>query len=260
MVSLELEARLDNLLSTAQAETADVDIFAPILIREECPICMIPLPLNATEFSFMSCCGKAICDGCTFKKTETDVMKGASGSRDIKCAFCCQLTPKNESKAMKKLMKKNNISAFLLMASRYEKGKGVFQSDTKALEMRIRAAELGCAQAYATLAYHYSLGIVVEQDKSKSLEIYEIAAKKGSISAHKFLAGFHMKSGNISESIEHRKVVASAGDKQEMDKLMTYYKDNAVSKDELTQTLRAFQISNDLMKSKEREYVREIGM
>ena len=34
MVSLELDARLDNLLSTAQAETVDIDIFAPINITE----------------------------------------------------------------------------------------------------------------------------------------------------------------------------------------------------------------------------------
>ena len=46
MASLELKARLDTLLSTAQAETADIDLFATIDIqeREECPICMIPLP------------------------------------------------------------------------------------------------------------------------------------------------------------------------------------------------------------------------
>ena len=30
MASLELEARLDNLLATAQEETKDIDLFAPI--------------------------------------------------------------------------------------------------------------------------------------------------------------------------------------------------------------------------------------
>jgi len=38
MPTLELEARVDNLLATAQAETADIDLFAPILKRDECPI------------------------------------------------------------------------------------------------------------------------------------------------------------------------------------------------------------------------------
>ena len=75
MPTLELEARLDNLLATAQAETADIDLFAPIIIaeREECPICMIPLPFLAKETRFMICCGKRICCGCTYKQTMTDI-------------------------------------------------------------------------------------------------------------------------------------------------------------------------------------------
>ena len=50
--NLELEARLDNLLSTAQAETAAIDLYAPIAEREECPICMIPLPIKESETVF----------------------------------------------------------------------------------------------------------------------------------------------------------------------------------------------------------------
>ena len=44
MVTLELEARLDNLFATAQTETADIDLLAPIPEREECPICLISTP------------------------------------------------------------------------------------------------------------------------------------------------------------------------------------------------------------------------
>jgi len=46
MATLELEARLDNLLATAQTETADIDLLAPLPEREECPICLIPLPIK----------------------------------------------------------------------------------------------------------------------------------------------------------------------------------------------------------------------
>ena len=31
---------------------------------DDCPICMLPLPLNIIESSFESCCGKKICNGC----------------------------------------------------------------------------------------------------------------------------------------------------------------------------------------------------
>jgi len=46
MTTLELGARLDNLLFTAKEETANDDLYAPILLREECPICLLPLPIK----------------------------------------------------------------------------------------------------------------------------------------------------------------------------------------------------------------------
>jgi len=32
--------------------------------EEECPICMLPLPININQSIFKSCCGKLICKGC----------------------------------------------------------------------------------------------------------------------------------------------------------------------------------------------------
>ena len=87
MVSLELEARLDNLLSTAQKETEDIDLFATIAEREDCPICMIPLPLSESELTFMTCCGKKICMGCTWKEVKNSEKKGLRFEEQI-CAFC----------------------------------------------------------------------------------------------------------------------------------------------------------------------------
>ena len=58
MAALELDARLDNLLSTAQVATADIDLFAPITYKEECPLCLIPLPREDNQSTFAECCGK----------------------------------------------------------------------------------------------------------------------------------------------------------------------------------------------------------
>ena len=75
---------------------------------------------------------------------------------------------------MKKLMKKNNPDAFILMGNRYKQGEGVIQSDTKALEMFICSAELGHADAYSAIGIWYQgLGTVLERDLSKALEYYE---------------------------------------------------------------------------------------
>ena len=145
------------------------------------------------------------------------------------------------------------------MATRYHSGDGVMQSDTKSLEMYIRTAELGFPNAYTDIGTHYKRGIAVEQDKSKALSFLEIAGKKGSIIAHKNLALLtEISEDNMEKSIKikHLKVVASAGDKETMNMLMTKYKEKALSKEELTQTLRAYQASSDLIKSDDRDNAR----
>ena len=259
MATLELEARLDNLIATAQTETASIDIYAPITEREECPICLIPHPINDNETRFMPCCGKKICSGCVYKNVITQVKKGISPQKahdDYKCAFCRQKFM-DEIKALKKLMKKNNPEAFTLMAFKYQSGDRVFQSDTKALQMYIRAAELGDASAYGLIGTYYQEGILVEQNKSKAIEFYEVAAKKGAhLLAHRSLARFHGSNGDARKSIEHLKVVASAGNKKSMDDLMKAYKNKLLSKEDLSKTLRAYQTSSNETRSKDRDDAR----
>jgi len=261
MASLELEARLDSLLSTGQAETANVDLFAPIQIskRRECPICMIPLPIKDSEIMFMSCCGKNICMGCICKRVFTEIKKdGLSKSTQDRCAFCCQPSI-NSIKEIKKLMKKNDPQAFIQMAMKYKSGIGLFQSDTKALEHYIRAAELGHDDAYALIGDSYLNGLAVEENMTKAFEFYEIAAKKGSVYAQKRLAYVHGRNGNIPTSIQHYRVAASAGDKVSLDHVMKCYKKELLSKEDLTKTLRSFQESNDLMESEDRDNARAVG-
>lgn len=251
----ELEARLDKLLATAQAETAHIDIFTPIAEREECQICMLPLPLNKDEILFMPCCGKQICLGCMWQSNKADIAKGVPLKKQ-KCAFCRQLLPTNSIKAIKKLMKKkNNPHAYMEMAGYYNRGEQVLQSDTKCLEMFICAAELGNADAIGWIGQHYQRGNVVEQEHQKALAFWEIASKKGDIASHDILARVY-ENVNENKSIKHFKVAASAGDQVSMDNLMKLYKDKSLSKEELTQTLRAFQASTNEMKSKDRDEAR----
>lgn len=249
-----LEARLDNLLATAQEETANDDLFAPIPEREECPICMIPLPRNDNEIRFMICCGKTICVGCNYKQSTNDT-KNKVPNHKRKCAFCCQPPPKNNIKALKKLAKKNNLDALKQMAVEYRRGENIFQSNAKSIEMHMLTAELGNADAFTTIGYHYHRGIIVKQDDSKAFAYYEVGAKKGSLRGHNVLAAL-LRNGNIQTSIKHVEVVASAGDKDSMDELMARYKAKLLSKDDLTKTLRAFQASSNAMKSKDRDDAR----
>jgi len=260
MTSLELEARLDNLLSTAQTETADIDQFAPIQEREECPICLIPLPFSEDQHIYKECCGKIICNGCSYKHMLTDRRNGGDSHSwdDYKCAFCLQKDGQmNYVKSAKKLMKKKNPHAFIAMAIKYKEGDGVFQSDTRALEMYIRAAEIGHARAYFEIAMHYVQGIAVEQNSLKALEYFKVSAKKGDLEAHRALASYEEIHGNNQKSVNHLKVAANAGDKDSMDDLMKAYKLKHLPKEVLNQVLRAFQEANDLTKNKDRDDARD---
>jgi len=255
MEALELEARLDNILATAQAETANLDIFAPIMLREECPICLLPLPIKHDEIAFNACCGKNICLGCIYKNITREKDNADHPSKIGLCAICRQpiINGNNYIKRLKKLMKKKHPEAFMEMAAEYKSGERTLQSNTKALEMYICAAELGHADAFINIGCFHLEGVVVEQDISKAVEYYEVAAKKGSVNAHKRLVYFHGRNGDIQTSIKHCRVAASAGDQESMDNLMRAYKDKSISKEELTQTLRAHQTSSNEIKSKDRD-------
>ena len=188
----------------------------------------------------------------------TDIKKAAQ--HGLKCAFCQQWINNLKSiKSLKKLMKNDHPGAFMEMAFKYKDGKGVLQSDTKAIEMCIRAAELDHNEAYHDIGYYYQEGIMLEQNTAKAMEYYEIAAKKGSVHAHNRLAA-NLHAKNEEElCIKHMKLAARAGDQFAMDCLMTAYKENkdkSLSKEELTKTLHAFQASSNEMKSKDRDDAR----
>ena len=46
------------------AELHDEVLFKDPPSREECPICMLPLPLDMEHAAYYPCCGKLICNGC----------------------------------------------------------------------------------------------------------------------------------------------------------------------------------------------------
>ena len=125
------------------AELHDAALFEEPPPPEDCPICMLPPPLydHHTGMTFFSCCGKDICNGCTYAMIET-------GDKNMKiCPFC--KTPPARSDAenverTKKLMKTGNGRAFNMLAGLYANGSiGVQQDWAKANELFLKAGELG---------------------------------------------------------------------------------------------------------------------
>ena len=52
----------------------DEKLFADPPPKEDCPICMLPMPFATgvcgVRLTYMSCCGKYICEGCVFASAE----------------------------------------------------------------------------------------------------------------------------------------------------------------------------------------------
>ena len=131
------------------AELHDEALFKEHPPREDCPICFLPLPLNAGETTFESCCGKIICDGCIFAMIEE---ARGRGNIDL-CAFYrtpVDTSGEENTKRIKRLVEAGNAYAFYTLGVYYAAGEGVPQDIAKANELYLRGGELGCAKAYTT--------------------------------------------------------------------------------------------------------------
>ena len=238
------------------AELYDEKLFKEPPPREECPICMLPLPLAARESTFQSCCGKHICSGCT------DTMKEREGA-NILCAFC--RTPYAESdeeeivKRIMKLIQKDNAHAFFELAGCYAQGvMGIAQDRPKANELFLKAGELGCAAAYHNLGLSYYSGNGVDIDMKKAKHYYELAAMNGNVFARHNLGCMEVQADNQHRAMKHFMISARSGYDESLGTVKQGFMGGIVGKDEYANTLRAYQKSVDEMKSEARDKVKAI--
>ena len=125
----------------------------------DCPICMIPLPIDIAKTSLTGCCSTFICHGCVSanKNRETELRLKQS------CPFCREPLPATREEAgeqRKKRVEANDPDAIRKEGSE-QNGKGDY---SKAFAYWKRAAELGDAEAHLKLACTYHLGECVETD------------------------------------------------------------------------------------------------
>ena len=195
--------------------------------RGDCPICMIPLPLNKKSI-IMSCCSKLICRVCHHANQKREY----EGRIEHACPFCREPIPSTDEGFEKQRMKR--IKANDPVAMRRE---GVVQYKkgdySSAFEYFARAAELGDAEAHYQLSLLYDEGHGVEKDRGKEIYHLEEAAIGGHPDA-RFNIGFEEdESGNIERAVKHWIISANLGDDGSIKTLMALFKQGKVSKDVL---------------------------
>ena len=107
------------------AELYDEALFRKQPPREDCPICMLPLPLDLDQSLFKSCCGKLICDGCNVSMMKEGIRKGKKNEELDMCAFCRTTSASSvneEIELIKKLMEKGNAMAYYQFGGDYAHG------------------------------------------------------------------------------------------------------------------------------------------
>ena len=237
------------------AELHDIELFKEVE-PEECPICFLPLSFDSSQVSFQICCGKSICNGCIYAMIESE-------GKDL-CAFC--RTPPTQSngdrlRRIKKLMDNGNGAAFNMLGYSYANGINSLPQDwNKATELYFKGGKLGCAEAYYNLGCSYDNGHGVEVDKKKAQYYYELAAMKGDVHARYNLGIIVEDAGNEDRAYKHFAIAARAGSERSLDAVKDGFMDGFITKDEYTNTLRAYQESQDEMKSEERDKAAASGM
>lgn len=173
------------------------------------------------------------------------------------CAFCRRppaSSDKEELKRIHKLMDNGNAQAFHLLAGLYFDGlMGLPQDYQKACELNLKVGELGCADGYLLLGDFYSRGNGVEVDMKKAKHYYGLAAMGGHINARFNLGVIEGHAGNVDRAVKHWKIAARAGHEDSLDAVKEGFMNAAVTKEEYANTLRAYQKSQDDMKSDERD-------
>jgi len=257
-------------------ESDHEDLFRPPPSRPECPICLLPMPIDATHVMYMSCCGKSICIGCIFENDRVVIENNRERSRkklaklepldglvEPTCPFCREImfgTPGMEMARYQKRMRMNDADAICQMAMLYLKGEPPvdIKNDGRAFELYCRAAELGSALAYVALAdFYYGLhgesGSIVKVDKEKAVMYLKMAARAGHIEARYSLGMLEYGKGNIQMAHKHWRLSASAGHETSLDDIKIGYLQGHMSRDLYTETLRSFCASRKAGHSEDRE-------
>ena len=233
------------------AELHDDALFKEPPPKEECPICMLPLPLDAGEWRYQTCCGKILCMGCIHAAYLAD-------DREL-CPFCRTPEATSDGEAIERMKKRaegDDAIAMKNLGGLYERGwMGLPQDYEKAMELWLRAGELGCAESYRSVGNAYRTGEGVERDMKKAKHYYELAAMGGDVDARHNLGCMEEEAGNMDRAIKHWMISAGAGDDDSLEAIRKCFMKGHVTKDDFEKSLRSHKDANDEMRSEQREAV-----
>ena len=251
----EVIKALDSMhLKNIEEKISDEELFKQPPPAEDCPICFLRLPTLDTGWRYMSCCGKVICSGCCHAPVYDN--QGNEVDNE-KCPFCrtpCHTSDEEDNKRYMKRVEAGDAIANYNHGMYYQHGRYGFPQDyTKALELFVRAAELGYADAYCNIGNAYDNGEGVEVDKEKAMHYYELSAIGGSVVARYNLGFEEKKAGNWERSLKHFMIAIKAGGADSVNNIKQMYTKGLATKEDYMKALQSYQIYLSEIKSKQRD-------
>jgi TPR repeat protein len=167
--------------------------------KDECPICLDNIPLDASKFTRFLCCGKGLHNHCA---KQLDDVK----SKNIReyCPLCRTkraTTEKENIKRLQKWVKKKKAWAQSHLGCQYFHGVNGVKQDVKHASVLLKlAAEQGDANAQYTLGNMYRKGDGTKPDIKRAFELYTLSAEQGLASAQYNLSAMYANGEGVEES------------------------------------------------------------
>ncbi|KAL7503325.1 hypothetical protein ACHAXN_001126 [Cyclotella atomus] len=188
-----------------------------------------------------------------------DCLSGKNDAEIGRCPFCRASTPESDDEYVEQLhhlVQKGNIYATKKLGQLYYEGKDGCQKDVaKAIEVLMKAGDLGIAGAYCSLGIIYYCEEEFK-DKEKSRYYLELAAIGDNITSRTILGDFDEEEGNLHRAYKHYMIAAICGNKDSLAKIQGGFNMGVVTKDEYENTLRTYQrMKDELTNDKRDEYM-----
>ena len=216
----------------------------------DCPICMIPLPIDAMKSNMHTCCSKLICNGCYIANLMREMEMGQAWS---KCPFCREPAVNTDEEESKRTMKRIEIEDPVAMS--HEGGKQYDRGDyNKAFDYLTMAVTLtNDAEAHYHLSIMYNEGLGVEKDEGEFICHAEEAAIGGHPVARHNLGAHEWNNDNTERALKHWIIAATQGFDLSMKELLKIFKQGYLEKDVLAATLRAHKAAVDTTRNSQRD-------
>jgi len=254
------------------------------LPKEDCPICLVRLPIDNGDTLYLSCCGKTVCIGCPhankrmlqeemakLQTPSTNLEQPATQAHPIvqclkkksyPCPFCRRALPETDEEIVSVLQKRvdlHDAHAHFNMAGYFREGlHGIPRNEQKAVSLLQKAAELGSAEACSDLFLCYLLGLCgVKPDATKARSLLIEAAKGGLAQARHNLAVLEFEAGRIDEAIRHLKISTEAGYKLSLESMEELREDGHISEEEYNKAVEDVSAAQKEEETEERAAARK---